>query len=194
MTSSSSHTHTHTHARIDSWRHLKPRLKDNLHCLGLQCEAENEWQWLFVWHTNPPLEPTRDYHPPSQLVKNLAQIKRVIKFPQNAGAEQYRYLCTGWLSVGFHSHELNPDNGWSEIQQDLLKHPVCDSSRCLNFKSFAPSSCLSFACLSVYGICSLFYFSCLQFSCLQFSKCRKIFNKKCATRLISVLKSSQGTL
>ncbi len=135
-----------------------------------------------MWHTNPPLEPTRDYHPPSQLVKNLAQIKRVIKFPQNAGAEQYRYLCTVWLSVGFHSHELNPDNGWSEIQQDrwdnLLKHPVCDSSRCLNFKSFAPSPCLSFACLSVYGICSLFYFSCLQFSCLQFSKCRKYMQQK----------------
>ncbi len=135
-----------------------------------------------MWHTNPSPEPTRDYHPPSQLVKNLAQIKRVINFPQNAGAEQDRYLCTVLLSVGFHSHELNPDNSRSKIQQDrgdnLLEHPVCDSSRCLNFKSFGPSPCLSFACLSVYGICSRFSFSYLQFSCLQFSKCRKNMHYK----------------
>ncbi len=44
--------------------------------------------------------------------------------------------------------------------------------------SFTPSPCLSFACLSVYGICSLLNFSCLQFSCLQFSKCRKYMQQK----------------
>lgn len=134
-------TNTHTHTRHQDSQNPDQQTTSIATHTGRSVSQKINGSGCLCGALTPPPELTEEYHPPPQLVKNLAQIKRVINFPQNAAVERDHYLIrTVWLSLGLHIHELNPDNSRSKIQQDredkLLKRPVCDSSRCLNFEKF----------------------------------------------------------